>query len=71
MTLVITPNVPSDPQMSEVRSYPADVLRAVVPVAVTTSPEGGGRTISRDRMLELIGPYLTVVVPDSPQAIVL
>ena len=34
VTSTITPSVPSDPTKSRVRSYPADDLRALVPVRI-------------------------------------
>mmetsp|Transcript_4085 Transcript_4085/g.7006 ORF Transcript_4085/g.7006 Transcript_4085/m.7006 type:complete len:201 (-) Transcript_4085:82-684(-) len=65
VTLVITPSVPSDPVISEVRSYPADDFRAAVPhLAIVPS----GNTHSSPRMFSLIVPYFTAVVPEAPVA---
>ena len=59
---VIMPNVPSEPTIRLVRSYPDEDLRARLPVLIIRP---SARTTSKANTFSFIVPYLTAVVPDA------
>mmetsp|Transcript_68634 Transcript_68634/g.138018 ORF Transcript_68634/g.138018 Transcript_68634/m.138018 type:complete len:224 (+) Transcript_68634:421-1092(+) len=62
---VMTPSVPSDPTSRRVKSYPAEDLRARVPVR-NTSP--AAVTAVHPSTVSLMVPYRTAAVPEAPHA---